>query len=53
MEPEHSKQFPLLKIEYLFPRIFGNDSILLSDPLISQVYFNGLTDVEQVQSIIA
>ena len=39
-EPEHSKLFPLVKIDVLLPQIFTHPSTLLSDPTITHVYYN-------------
>lgn len=38
-EPEQSTDFPTVKIEYIFPEIFGCKSILLRDPAISHIYY--------------
>ena len=49
MEPGHNKNHPLVNIEFLFPRVFSAESILLKDHTISQVYFNSGTDPKMVQ----
>jgi len=45
-EPEHSRLFPLVRIDILLPQIFNNRSALLTDPKISHVYFNPETEID-------
>ena len=53
LEPEQSKSFPLVSIDYLFPQIFKAQSVLLTDHYISQVYHNPETNPDRAHSIIA
>lgn len=43
-EPEHSRQFPLVKVDILLPQVFHTRSAVLTDPSISHVYYNPETD---------
>ena len=40
LEPEHSREFPLVAIEILLPQLFANKSVLLTDGLIAHVFYN-------------
>lgn len=42
-EPEHSRMFPLVRIDILLPQIFNSRSALLTDASISHVYYNPAT----------
>ena len=48
LEPEHSREFPLVAIEILLPQVFTNKSVLLTDGSISQVFYNDETNPELV-----
>ena len=39
LEPEHSKEYPMVEVEYLFPRIFKSESVIMRDQHISLVYY--------------
>ena len=43
-EPEHSRSFPLVKVDILLPQVFACRSTLLTDKSISHVYYNPETD---------
>eukprot|EP00353_Schmidingerella_taraikaensis_P006063 CAMPEP_0185568170 /NCGR_PEP_ID=MMETSP0434-20130131/1211_1 /TAXON_ID=626734 ORGANISM="Favella taraikaensis, Strain Fe Narragansett Bay" /NCGR_SAMPLE_ID=MMETSP0434 /ASSEMBLY_ACC=CAM_ASM_000379 /LENGTH=346 /DNA_ID=CAMNT_0028182591 /DNA_START=161 /DNA_END=1201 /DNA_ORIENTATION=+ len=43
-EPEHSRMFPLVRIDILLPQIFSCRSALLTDASISHVYYNPETE---------
>ena len=43
-EPEHSRDFPLVKIDILLPQIFNSRSALLTDRAVSHVYYNEDTE---------
>lgn len=46
MEPEHSSDYPLQKIEIMMPQLFNQRSILSHDSLaISEVYFEEHSDL--------
>jgi hypothetical protein len=47
LEPEYSKEFPLVKVDFIFPQIFDQISVLMTDHTISKVYFNGETNPDQ------
>ena len=49
LQPEHSKDFPLTSLEILFPQVFKNKSILLTEPNIKTLYFNSATNIDQVK----
>ena len=51
-EPEHSRMFPLVKIDILLPQIFRCQSALLTDPTISHVYYNPATDARVPLSLL-
>ena len=51
-EPEHSRQFPLVKIDILLPQIFGTRSAILTDGLITHVYYNSETDSSLPEGLI-
>ena len=51
-EPEHSRQFPLVKIDILLPQIFHTRSALVTDSRISHVYYNPETDERLPLSLI-
>jgi hypothetical protein len=52
LEPEHSRQFPLLKLEILLPQLIGSRSVLLTDPMITHVYFNEETNPALVKALL-
>lgn len=52
LEPEHSKNFPLVEIDILFPQIFSHPSCLLTDPNIRNVFYNEETNFAQVRALL-
>lgn len=44
LEPEHSKNFPLIQVEILFPSIFNSKSIVLQQDDIDAIYYNEETE---------
>ena len=52
LEPERSKEFPRLKIEFLFPKLFASESILFRDPAISQIFYNIETSPDLVKALL-
>jgi len=52
-EPEHSHEFPMVKIDLLMPQIFAHRSSLLTDPTITHVYYNPLaTPLDLTPSLV-
>jgi hypothetical protein len=45
LEPEHSNEFPLVKLDIFIPQLFGTRSVLLTDPEITALYFNEQTNM--------
>ena len=52
-EPEHSRDFPLVQIDILLPQIFDANSALITDGLVSHVYYNPETDPTLPKKLIA
>ena len=52
-EPEHSRQFPLVRIDIMLPQIFHTRSALLTDSSISHVYYNPDTDCDLPLGLIS
>jgi len=52
-ESEHSRMFPLVKIDVLLPQIFNTRSAILTDTTISHVYYNPETAMELPLNLIA
>jgi hypothetical protein len=52
LEPEHSRHFPLLKLEILLPQLFGLRSVLLEDDSITDVFYNDETNPAFVESLL-
>jgi len=52
LEPEHSKNFPLVNVDIYLPQLFSTRSALLIDPAIRHVYFNEQTNLARADSII-
>ena len=53
LEPEHSREFPLVAIEILLPQVFNSKSVLLTDGSISHVFYNDETNPEHIESLLA
>ena len=52
-EPEYSRDFPLVQIDILLPQIFNSRSALVTDGLISHVYYNPDTDDSLPKKLIS
>ena len=52
LEPEHSRHFPLLKLEILLPQLFAVPSCLLTDNAITHLFYNEETNPKLVESLL-
>ena len=52
LEPEHSRHFPLFKLEILLPQLFSVPSVLLTDTALTHVYYNEATNPALVESLL-
>jgi hypothetical protein len=52
LEPEHSRHFPLVKLEILLPQLFSVPSVLLTDTTLTHVYYNEATNPALVEGLL-
>ena len=46
LEPEHTRDYPLVAINIILPQVFSMRSTLLTDGAITHVYYNSETNPE-------
>ena len=52
LEPEHTRDYPLIAVNIILPQVFSMRSTLLSDEAITHVYYNSETNPEQVEKLV-